>query len=122
MRKWLLVATAAGALSSCGGSSQSDSCASGTSQSGAYTVTACANGAPARGVDTFVFTVADANGVPQPGLNFTVEPWMPDMNHGSPGMPSISDLGGGKYQVSNVVFTMPGVWQLRTTFSSPSGE
>ena len=89
------------------------------SKSGDYTVYVCDSAAPARGFNTFTYLVVDKSGAPVDGLTLSVQPWMPDMGHGSPGNPQVTPGADGLYQVSNVVFTMPGVWQLRTTVSAP---
>ena len=93
-----------------------------TSQTGAYTFYVCDAATPARGFNTFSYLVVDKSGSPVDGLTFTVEPWMPDMNHGSPGTPAVAAYGDGLYQVSNVVFTMAGLWQLRTAVSAPTSD
>lgn len=56
---------------------------------------------------------------PSDGLAFTVEPWMPAHDHGSSTVPVVIAEGNGKYLVDNVVFTMPGEWELRIHITSP---
>ncbi len=50
------------------------------------------------------------------GLDVKVEPYMPAMGHGS-STPTVTPEGGGKYLVSDLYLYMPGVWELRTTFT-----
>ncbi len=68
--------------------------------------------------------MVDQAGAPQDGLTLGVQPWMPYMNHGSPGngTATVTPSGTGQYQVSNVVFQMAGEWQLRTTVSAPTPD
>jgi hypothetical protein len=51
------------------------------------------------------------------GLDIAATPWMPVMGHGAPVMPVASADGEGKYALRNVSMYMPGLWELRTTFS-----
>ncbi len=34
------------------------------------------------------------------------------MGHGGGGTPSVRELGGGDYEISDVIFTMGGAWEL----------
>jgi hypothetical protein len=70
---------------------------------------------PARGEDAFQFTLTDATGNPMPGLVLSVQPWMPAMGHGSSVTPDVRETQPGTYLVTNVVLSMPGSWQLRTS-------
>ena len=106
-----------------GGTSAPDTCTAATalqtvaSAAGTYSVSACAAD-PVRGINAFTFLVTDAStSAPVDGLTIAVQPWMPDMGHGSPATPTVTALGDGLYQVADVVFTMGGLWQLRTTLS-----
>jgi hypothetical protein len=65
----------------------------------------------------FKLEAKDAGGAPVTGLELGVQPWMPEMRHGSPVTPDVSESGSGVYDVSNVDFTMVGAWQLRLTIS-----
>lgn len=47
------------------------------------------------------------------GAQIDVVPWMPDMGHGVKAKPTVKDMGGGLYRVSDLVITMGGRWQLR---------
>ena len=74
---------------------------------------------PARGVNAFRYMITDSGGAPVNGIQVTVLPFMPAMNHGSSVMPMVSGEGAGAYVVSNVVFAMPGRWELNCTFTGP---
>jgi hypothetical protein len=52
------------------------------------------------------------------GATITVTPWMPSMGHGVMEKPVVREKGGGLYNVSNVVFSMTGDWELRLEISS----
>lgn len=87
-----------------------------TSVDGAYTIalrTAPAQ-PPARGLCTGEYTITDASGAPATGLAVAITPWMAQMGHGAT-LPTITELGGGKYLLEDVNLFMPGLWELRTT-------
>jgi hypothetical protein len=89
-----------------------------TSQSGALhiEVTSAPNDSPIRGSNRITFDVsAKDSGEPVPELVMHMVPFMPAMGHGSASEPSSSDLGSGRYEFDDVLLTMPGVWELRTT-------
>ena len=91
------------------------------SAAGSFNVSACAMDTPARGENAFTFLITDAaTGAAVDGLTVAVQPWMPDMGHGSPATPTVTAPATGLYDVTNCVFTMGGVWQLRTTLSGGS--
>ncbi len=46
------------------------------------------------------------------GLSFTIEPWMPSMDHGSPNNVAPVSMGAGLYQ-GEVNFTMSGEWEIK---------
>lgn len=77
---------------------------------------------PVRGLSNFQFTVTDASGTPVDGLQIAVEPWMPQMGHGSSITPTVTDVGGGVYQVTQVYLFMAGLWQLRTTITGAMSD
>ncbi len=94
-----------------------------TSDSGAYhvDVTTDSGGAPMRGENTLVLTIADAEtGAPASGLTVTMVPFMPAMGHGASITPTVTESPGGKYVATDVDLFMPGTWELRTTIASAS--
>jgi hypothetical protein len=95
-----------------------------TSATGAYTFYVCSPATPTVGEDTFSYLVVDSSGAPQDGLDLSVQPWMPYMNHGAPGdgNATVTSIGSGQYAVTSVVFQMAGEWQLRTTISAPTSD
>ena len=46
------------------------------------------------------------------GAPILVRGWMPDHAHGLVREPSVEDLGGGRYRVTNLLLHMRGLWQL----------
>jgi hypothetical protein len=93
------------------------------SNSGVLNLAVSTSPAPlARGVNELRYDVTDSTGKPVSGLNVAVTPWMPYMGHGSSVVPSVAEQSGGSYLVTCVDITMPGTWQLRTTFSGPVSD
>jgi hypothetical protein len=72
---------------------------------------------PGRGKTDVQLVVRDGAGALVYGLDVDATPWMPVMGHGSPVMPVASTEGTGIYALRNVSMYMPGLWELRTTFS-----
>ncbi len=68
---------------------------------------------PATGENTLDVHLMDADGNALPGATLEVEPWMPGHGHGSPETPSVEEGSDGMYTVSNVVYSMPGHWEVR---------
>ena len=69
------------------------------------------------------------NHQPQPiESKLSVKPWMPDMGHGSaqttvaPVTDDKKSSPPGVYRVSNIVFVMPGTWELQFTLTEPNGK
>jgi len=77
---------------------------------------------PIVGNNTVELTVTRvSDNAPQDGLEVSVLPWMPAMDHGT-SSPTITPEGGGKYLVTNLYFFMPGTWILKTSFSGPLSD
>lgn len=70
---------------------------------------------PTHGVLVVDLTVTDKRAAPVVGAQVQVTPWMPAHGHGTSVTPTVTELGAGKYRVSNVDLYMPGSWQLRTS-------
>ena len=64
------------------------------------------------GVNAVEIILHDAAGADVPEAELSVTPWMPDMGHGVPEEPEVTERGGGVYTVENIVFSMTGYWQL----------
>ena len=61
--------------------------------------------------------VHDRNDRDVPGASLLIQPWMPEMGHGIDIEPAIEEKGGGLYEISNLVLTMPGHWEIRVQIS-----
>ncbi len=72
---------------------------------------------PERGLLSVEYTITDAQGAARDGLTISVQPWMPEMGHGTSVDPTVEPLGDGSYRVSNLALYMPGRWELRTTIA-----
>lgn len=68
---------------------------------------------PERGENTWRFKLNSADSQESlTGCEVTLVPYMPEHGHGSPKEPEFSELGGGEYEFSDIVFTMPGLWSM----------
>jgi hypothetical protein len=67
---------------------------------------------PSRGVASMQLRVSDRAAAPVDGLALDVVAWMPAHGHGSNVKPKITAEGEGTYRLDDVVFTMPGAWEL----------
>ena len=89
--------------------------------------------APQTGDGPEVYAVLDPSVISQPtglelvvcdsaAVDITVDAWMPAHQHGMNYAPDIKDLGAGRYAVSNMVYHMPGLWQLKVTLRTAAGK
>lgn len=79
------------------------------------------SGPPMAGESAVELRVERA-GEPVSGLAIAVEPWMPGHGHGTPEVPVVDEVSEGRYRVENVVYTMPGAWELRVTIGAGDAE
>ena len=68
---------------------------------------------PAKGVNAVRLRIVDAGGEPVEGGALRATAWMPAHGHGASVVPSVTEVGGGVYDLSRVVFFMEGRWELR---------
>lgn len=68
---------------------------------------------PATGANEIHMHLMDADGQAVTGATIAVEPWMPAHGHGSPETPTVEEAENGMYSISNVVYSMPGHWEVR---------
>lgn len=92
-----------------------------TAQNLALTVMSSDPAPPARDINDLVLELKDANGQPLDGATLQVVPWMPDHGHGSSVKPTVTPKGGGLYDISNIYYVMPGLWQDTITVT-PAGS
>jgi hypothetical protein len=75
---------------------------------------------PQKESNALVLKVVAAGGAPVDGATLSVVPFMPDHGHGSSVKPTVTPMGGGLYDVSNVYLPMPGLWRLTVTVQMPN--
>jgi len=80
----------------------------------AYRLELMADPPPRLGLNMFSLTVNTLNGKAVSSAEISVEPWMPLHGHGSDRPSLITETGDGLYHLTEVSFTMPGQWELRT--------
>lgn len=68
---------------------------------------------PIRGENTWVIKVVDTSAGSPVECELDVTPFMPEHNHGSPTQPNVKRLGEGEYEITNIVFNMSGLWEMR---------
>lgn len=93
-----------------------------TSDGGALLVTIASEPAerPVRGNNRITFHIeSTSTGEPLDDLELEMAPFMPAHGHGSSQEPALTPLGDGRYRFDDVVLTMPGLWELRTTVAGP---
>lgn len=72
-----------------------------------------------KGNNAWKLQIVDAAGSPVDGLEVSVKPFMPDHNHGSSIVPSVTPAGSdGRYDVTLLNLFMPGLWQVTFTVKS----
>ncbi len=83
-------------------------------ESAVYEFRVASDAEPAEGENTFHLTLVDLSGGDRAkGAKVTATTWMPSMGHGSPTDPVVTEVSPGVYEISKVVFTMPGLWEVR---------
>lgn len=65
------------------------------------------------GVNKVDIIIHDRNDEDVWGAEISVTPWMPEMGHGVYEAPVVTEKGGGRYAVENIILTMSGRWQLK---------
>lgn len=68
---------------------------------------------PIVGTNALEAALAGSDTKPVLGATLTVTPWMPAHGHGSSVTPTVTEQGEGKYAVDQIVYGMPGDWELR---------
>lgn len=67
---------------------------------------------PVSGENTLQIHLMDADGAPVSGATLQVTPFMPGHGHGTHATPKVDAGANSIYDVSNIVYTMPGRWEL----------
>ena len=72
---------------------------------------------------SWLLTLKNAAGQPVEDAKITIDGGMPEHGHGLPTSPAVSaNLGGGKYRVDGMKFTMSGWWELRFAITAAAGS
>lgn len=112
----VLLPTACGDASDDGNDEQAD--ATLVSESGHFEAHVSAMPAePVTGENTLHMHLMDPAGTALDGATVAVEPWMPAHGHGSPETSVVEEGSDGMYTISNVVYSMPGHWEVRIDIS-----
>jgi hypothetical protein len=113
MKRWIFAAVAALSLAACGGEGEApDSIAAGAF--GRLEFAADPLEPPAAGENAFLVTLRDlASDEPVTGASLATTAVMPSMGHVAPEGIIVEEVGGGIYEVKNLVFSMPGRWEVR---------
>jgi hypothetical protein len=93
------------------------------SHGGAFRVSYAADGEeiPLNAIHSWTVEVQTADGEPVRGAAITLVGDMPQHGHGFPTEPEVTEeVGGGKYRVEGMKFSMPGWWVV--TFHIAAGE
>lgn len=75
---------------------------------------------PERGDNVWQVEVEDSGGTPLEAATLKVIPYMPDHNHTSAVIPTITEDPPGSYELDPVNLFMPGVWEI-TVQATPEG-
>lgn len=71
-------------------------------------------GEPGEGVNSFRLKLRDlGTAEPVAGAHLSVSALMPAMGHEAPEGTSQREMNSGDYLIENLVFTMPGLWEVR---------
>jgi hypothetical protein len=71
----------------------------------------------------WVLALKTAAGQPVEDAKIAVDGGMPQHGHGLPTSPAVTaNLGGGKYRVDGMKFTMSGWWELRFAITATAGS
>lgn len=83
-----------------------------STEKGLFSVDMLYKGEVINGRNVANLRVRDSEGRPLEGAEIEITPWMPEMGHGVPYVPEVTEKGGGLY---NIVFhfTMTGRWELK---------
>ena len=80
-------------------------------QSWNLNLTQVSNDPPLQGLNQWTFSLQNPEGVALESCEILVKPYMPDHKHGSRDV-NASWLQGDSYQVSDLDFIMPGLWEI----------
>jgi hypothetical protein len=87
-----------------------------------FTIVSSDPAPPARPNNDWVIKIADSTGAALDGATVSVKPFMPDHNHGTGIVPTITPVSGmpGTYDANPINTFMPGIWEITIT-ARPAG-
>lgn len=74
---------------------------------------------PVKGNNTWTVELRDGAGAVVDGATVSATPFMPDHNHGTSVVPTITALGEGRYTISPLYLFMAGVWRITLQVTPP---
>lgn len=78
---------------------------------------------PINSMQSWVLELTDAAGAAVEGAAIAIDGGMPAHGHGLPTAPQVTDdLGGGRYLIEGLRFSMTGDWALGFDISAAAGE
>lgn len=77
---------------------------------------------PAKGDNLWTVEIRDAAGLPMTGLSVNSASFMPDHGHGTPIIPTVTELGEGVYTLDPINLFMPGYWETTVTAIDTKGN
>jgi hypothetical protein len=93
-----------------------------TTHEGRYSIGAVDVAPPTVGAShTWTIRLEDAAARPVEGAHLTAQGWMPETGEGSPVAATARELGEGRYEVTDIVFSRPGWWNLALVIRGPAG-
>jgi hypothetical protein len=111
----------------CGNDARAEKYSSGMTKTGkaglfSFGLTSVTPSAPTKGANTWQVTLTASGNVPVNDASFVITPFMPDHGHGTSVKAKATLEGNGKYSVTPVQFTMPGIWEVTLEATSPAGK
>ena len=112
-RAWVVLAELGPLLAACGSSDPAPAGGRFHSELGSCSGTFEFDPAePVVGKNRLDATLVDSEESPLEHAVLDVQTWMPAHGHGSSAKPAVDEQGAGRYAITNLVFEMPGEWQL----------
>jgi YtkA-like protein len=74
---------------------------------------------PERDLNTWTVMVMNPAGVPVDGVTLSARPYMPDHGHYATVKATVTPLGEGRYELKNIQFFMPGLWETTIDVTMP---
>lgn len=108
-------------LAACGGGGDAAPTSTAGVSDGEVEIALSSSAAVRRGSNTFTLALSDRAGAVT-AETIAVDPQMPSMGHGSSVTPRVTAQSAGLYRVEDVVFTMPGTWDVHVRITVEGRE